>query len=198
MIDARAVRRRINVDVEHDAESLGRQLHALRERKPSGSVVLLDPFGFAFAREPAIFHFVATGFSLGMGIMLVEFSGRIGRAAVILQSMAGVFFVLAVALMGYFLQQLFLRTEVMAQGDEVVHRVTLAGRTLRATRYRSDDVVAVVVHGDGEGPLRISLAGPRHAKLGEVYVTHALDPDSTALWIAELVAVVARRASVRG
>ena len=61
----------------------------------------------------------------------------------------------------------------------------------------SGQIVAVLVlQPEGEAA-RVVLGGPRHAVLGEVFRARHLDPVRLAPWMAEMIALAARRASLR-
>jgi hypothetical protein len=195
MTDPRAVRHRFAVDIERDEEALRTRLSKLSPLRPSGSVRLVAPFGFAYRREPDVFAAVATGASLGMGLLLSEISARAPAFTYVGRTLSVVFLLAGAALLSRFVANALGTFEVTAQGSDLVERSTLAGRTLRLRRFAASTIVSVlVVARDGDN-LGVVLGGPRHEVLAELYRLKTLDPDALAAWLAEMIAVVARRAS---
>lgn len=190
------VRHRIAVDVERDATGLDAELARLCAKKPSGRAELTQPFGFSFRREPLVLHFVATGFALGMALLLTELSIRVHRISPVTGALAGFSLLAAFVSMGTFVWSFWRRDEVRVEGDRVVCRSLVGSRVRNATAIEADRIVAVLVVGAEGARPRVVLAGPRHAILAEVFAMRALDPESLAPWLAEMVAVVARRATV--
>lgn len=192
----REILHRVVVDVDHDVAGLEASLDAHQKLRPSGYGGRLPPFGFSFRREPAVFHFVATGTSLGAGIMLAEFSTRIRAFGPLALGFSGMFFVLAIYSLLTFLRNMATRLDIVADGETVtIHRRGLV-RTL-TDRLAADQIVGVIVALDDNGRRAVVIAGPRHTALLDVHHAKLLDPDSLPAWIADGIGLVARRATVR-
>ncbi len=191
-----AIVHRAPVEVERDPERLEGALDELARRQPSGYVARAAPFGFVFRPEPEMFYFVAIGSSLGMGIMLAEFAQRLPPVSLAFWACAWLFWGLCAAALGLFVRSLLTCTEIVAEGDALEVRNRLGRRVTRRRRYPADEVVAVLVVRPPDGPERVVLAGPRHRVLAEIYRAKLLDPASFPRWYAEMIALVARRASV--
>lgn len=194
---SREVVHRVAVDVSRDAEGFDDALESHLARRPSGFCARLSPYGFSFRREPAVFHFVATGTSLGSAILLAEFSTRIPRAVTTLAMvLSAAFFVLALACLWYFLHNAAARLEIVADSDVVkIRRRGLFGVDEQA--LDGGKIVAVLVVKDPDDRGSIVIAGPRHEALLELHRPRFLDPDSLPAWIADGIALVARRSTVR-
>ncbi|MCU0681520.1 MAG: hypothetical protein MUF34_04545 [Polyangiaceae bacterium] len=188
---------RAAVEVERDPERLDGELDRLSRNQPSGYVARAAPFGFVFRPEPEMFYFVAIGSSLGMGIMLAEFAHRLPPVAALLWVGAGLFWAFCAAAIGLFVRGLLARTEIVAEGGALEVRTRLGRHLLRRHRYPADQVVAVLVVRPEGGPERVLLAGPRHRVLAELYRAKVLDPATFPRWYAEMIALVARRASAK-
>jgi hypothetical protein len=188
---------RAAVEVERYPERLDGELDRLSRNQPSGYVARAAPFGFVFRPEPEMFYFVAIGSSLGMGIMLAEFAHRLPPVAALLWVGAGLFWALCAAAIGLFVRGLLARTEIVAEGGALEVRTRLGRHLLRRHRYPADQVVAVLVVRPEGGPERVLLAGPRHRVLAELYRAKVLDPATFPRWYAEMIALVARRASAK-
>lgn len=193
---SREILHRVVVDVDHDVVGLEASLEEHQKLRPSGYGGRLPPFGFSFRREPAIFHFVATGTSLGAGIMLAEFSTRIRAFAPLAQVFSAMFFLLAVYTLMTFLKNAATRLDIVADGATVtIHRRGLL-RTI-TDRLAADQIVGVIVAKDENGARSVVIAGPRHTALLDVHQAKLLDPDTLPVWIADGIGLVARRATVR-
>lgn len=193
--DATVVVHRAAVEVERDPGRLDAALDELARHRPAGYVARAAPFGFVFRPEPEMFYFVAIGASLGMGIMLAEFAHRLRPIALPLWGGALLFWALCAAAVVLFLRSLLARTEVVAEAGALEVRARLGPRVVRRRRYPADQVIAVLVVRPAGGAARVLLAGPRHHVLAELYRAKVLDPDAFPRWYAEMVALVARRAS---
>jgi hypothetical protein len=190
------VRTRFPVDLSTDPGELDRQLEHLLLFLPSGLVTRLEPFGFSFRREPDAFAVIAIGTSLGMGILLAEFSSQVRYFSYVGVSLSVFFFLAAVALSWRVLRNRLHRLEFAADGATLVRREMLGSRQVRAERFEAEQIIEVLVLvPEGEEP-RVVLGGPRHATLGEIFRPRALDPERLAPWMAEMIALVARRASL--
>lgn len=193
---SREILHRVVVDVEHDVAGLEESLEAHQKLCPSGYGGRLPPFGFSFRREPAVFHFVATGTSLGTGIMLAELSTRIRAFGPLVLGLSATFFCLAVFSFLTFLRNMATRLEIVADGETVTIRRRGLVRTL-TDRLAADQIVGVIVAKDENGKRSVVIAGPRHTALLDVHEAKLLDPDSLPMWIADGIGLVARRATVR-
>lgn len=193
---SREILHRVVVDVDHDVGRLDASLDEHQKLRPSGFGERLAPFGFSFRREPAIFHFVATGTSLGGGIMLAEFSTRIRAFAPLAQVCSGLFFLLALYTFTTFLRNAATRLEIIADGAMLTVRRRGLLRTT-TDNLSADQIVGVIVAKDESGARSVVIAGPRHTALLDVHHARLLDPDTLPAWIADGVGLVARRATVR-
>jgi hypothetical protein len=188
---------RVNVDVEPNPEHLSDVLEQLALRKPVGRVTILKPFGFAFRGEPEILIFVGTGFSLGMVMLLMEVALRAPMVSHVAQILTVFFFFLTVFLLLRFLIGLNTQFEVWSEGDSLLFGYRRLGFALRSKKVEANAIVGVCVwRADGMGT-KIVLAGPRHQTLAEVFRLGALEPETVANWLTDMIAVVAKRASAR-
>ena len=194
---AETVKHRFPVDMTGDEVELERRMATLLRVLPSGSAWRSGAFGFTFRREPDVFAAISTGASLGMAILLAESTWRARYVSYVVASLSALFFVTAAVQITRFASNALRRVEVSAAGGEIIQSITSAWRVKQAMRVHADKVVAVLVVQDEGRPARVVLGGPRHAVLAEVYRTRMLDPDRMAPWMAEMVALVARRASSR-
>lgn len=186
----------VDVGHEEDLEGLAESLRVHVARHPTGDCRSLAPFGFSFRREPAVFHFVATGTCLGSAILLAEFSTRIPAAATFVRVLAGCFFLGALYTISAFLQNAVARLEILADGEVLrIRRHGLLGT--HEDRVPAETIVGVIVARDESGGRSVVLAGPRHAALLDVHQAKLLDADSLPVWLADGIALVARRATVR-
>jgi hypothetical protein len=195
---SREILHRSTVDVGHeeDLDGLAESLRVHVARHPTGDCRSLTPFGFSFRREPAVFHFVATGTCLGTAIMLAEFSTRIPAATTFARVLAACFFVAALYTITAFLRNAVARLEVVAVGDQLsIRRHGLLGT--HEDRVPAETIVGVIVAKDESGARSVVLAGPRHAALLDVHRAKLLDAESLPVWLADGIALVARRATVR-
>jgi hypothetical protein len=193
---SREIVHRVTVDVDRDAEGLEAELVAHLEKRPSGYGARLLPFGFTFRREPAVFHFVATGTSLGTAIMLAEFSTRIRALAPFAVGFSAAFFCLALYTLSVFFRNLAARLEISADGEAVTIRQHGLLRT-EVHRLPAGQIVGVIVAVDEDGTRSVVIAGPRHSSLLDVHRAKLLDPDTLPVWLADGVGIVARRATIR-
>lgn len=184
---------RFPVDVTRDASSLDAEIARVALHRPSGASYALPPFGFAYRREPDVFAGVGIGAALGMCLLLIEFAWSVPYFTIVARVLAAVFFVLTLALAGRFLVNFGARLEVVAAPGELVIRRTLFGRTRKERRFPVAQIIEIRV-AKGDGTPRVVLAGPRHEVLGELYRLQLLDPEALAGWMAEMCAIVARRA----
>ena len=107
------------------------------------------------------------------------------------------FFGLGVWLLWRVVRNALARTEFLAEGASLVLCSRLGRRALSTVRYDASQIVEVrVITDDETTTARVVLGGPRHAVLGEVFAVRPLDPDRLGPWMAEMVALVARRASL--
>lgn len=192
---AAVVKARFAVDVNWDEVELERRLRGTLAFLPTGSAKRCEPFGFSFRREPDAFAAIAMGMTFGMAVLLIEFSMRVRYFSYVAVTLSVVFFILSAALLVRVSLNALLDIEVVADRDELLVRKRLARRVVHTRRVHADRIVSVVVLSQ-DGPPKVMLGGPRHELLGLIYATRPLDPDVFAPWMAEMVALVARRASL--
>lgn len=191
-----AVLCRFPVDMSVDEGAIDARVERLLDVLPTGSAARLSPFGFSFRREVDAFSAIAVGPMLGTGILVVEYSRKVAFLSYMGLILAAVFFSLALYLAGRFLKNHLARVEVVAEGPEIVRRSWLGRRLVEERRFDASQVVVVQVLQPPGEPQRVVLGGPRHALLGEVFRVRLLDPERLGPWMAEMVALVARRASL--
>lgn len=184
------------VDLRDNADTLMAQLQRQLTKIPSGKVEKIEPFGFAFHREPDLLSIIAAGPMLGMALRMAEYS-RVSAFS----SRVGIAFTVSFAIVGLWLLWRFTsnavtRFEVLAEGQSVVLRRSFGRFFSKEIRYDSEKITTVdIVRTDGDTP-RVLLGGPRHTTVGEVFCGRYLDPDTLTLWMAESTAIIARRASI--
>ncbi len=193
---ASAPRHRFPVDLDADPAALDERIDRMLRVLPTGSADRADLFGFSFRREPDALSAIAVGPMLGTAILLAEYSRRLPFLSLVGPGLSTIFFGIALWLAWRFIRNALARVEILADGDELVVRSRLGQRTTETRRFDARQIVAVlVVQAEGEAP-RVLLGGPRHAVVGEVFRTRHLDPERLAPWMAEMIALVARRASL--
>lgn len=189
-------RTRFTVDLSTDPGELDRQLEHLLLFLPSGAVTRLAPFGFSFRREPDAFAVIAIGTTLGMSILTAEFSLNVPYFSHVGVTLSALFFLTSLALCWRVVRNRLHRLEFAADGTALLLREMLGQRLVRSQRFEAEQIVEVLVLvKEGEEP-QVVLGGPRHTILGEIFRPRTLDPERLAPWMAEMVALVARRASV--
>lgn len=191
------IHKRFAVDVERGRDYAPR-LGAMAEHPPAGHVRLTAGFGFSFQREIDVFGAVAIGTSLGMGILLTVMATRMQRLSYVVPGLAGVAFLLCLLLVVRFVVSRGTSLDVCAEGDRLRVFRCLFGRRTALLDVPSDAVVAVEVRKVDGDTTAITLGGPRHELLGEVYRLRLLDPESLGPYLAEMTAIVARYASAAG
>ncbi len=195
--------RRFPVEIERDAAALTAPLRAHGAAAPSGAVEPVEPWGFAFRREPDVFAAVGTGSTLGLGLLLTELTLRRPSA---MRAPSLVLVAIVLAALGYlvagllasrFLLNALSSFVVRAVDGRVVCATRLLGRERPSSSLRAEELVSVDVVRDDEGRLRVVARGPRHEVKATIYTLRALDPEALAAWLAEGVALVARAAGAR-
>lgn len=189
-------RHRFAVDLRSEPAELEARLDRLLSLQPTGQCDRTTPFGFSFRREPDAFSAIAAGPALGTALLLAEYSRHARYTSYVARSLSVVCFVTGVWLLWRVIRNALSRVEFVAEGDEVVHRTRLGRRATETRRYDASQIIEVRVVRDEGTTARVLLGGPRHSVLGEVFTVRTLDPERLGPWMAEMVALVARRASL--
>lgn len=190
------VRRRFPVDLDADPAFLDERMAALLRVLPTGHAERLAGFGFSFRRETDAFSAIAAGPTLGTALLLLEYSRVVPFLSYVALTLAAAFVAAALWLLGRFARNALARTEICSEGAALVLRSFLGRRATSTRRYDARDIVAVLVQQTDGQDARVLLGGPRHALIAEVFRTRPLDPERLAPWMAEMLALVARHASL--
>jgi len=189
-------RSRFPVDLRDDPGALDARLDRHLRMLPTGTADRIEPFGIVFRREPDAFSAIAAGPMIGTALLLAEYtrsSPFLSRVGVVL--VVG-FLGLGAWFLWRFIRNAVARFEILAEGHEVVVRSSVGRFVVASVRHDSEQITGVVVvEEEGDVP-RVMLGGPRHALVGEVFRSRRLDPERLPAWMAEVTALVARRASL--
>lgn len=185
---------RAPVDLTARPEAIARAFAALLARAPTDRIERCGPLGLAFRPEPPWFLAVAAVALLLLGLLGHLAVGRFAQVAVGGHGLAAVLELSALVALARVVFSLRWRTEIVAEGGDVVVREWLGARALRERRTRAEELTAALVVGS-PGALRVVLVGPRNAERCRIYDEQWMDPPTLPRWLADALALLATGAA---